>query len=73
MTTSSWSTSATAGISKAVARRASFNLVDIDAPGVADVSSNASFLANSPAAVALRKVPFLDVVAVNKSRDLDPS
>jgi hypothetical protein len=49
------------------------NLVDIDAPGVADVSSNASFLKNSPAAVALRKVPFLDIVAVIKSHNLDPA
>src|SRR6185437_12681379 len=32
------------------------NLVDIQAPGVADVSNNNSFLTNSPAAVALKKV-----------------
>jgi hypothetical protein len=49
------------------------NLVDIDAPGVADVSSNTSFLKNSPASVALRKVPFLDIVSVIKSHNLDAS
>ena len=49
------------------------NLVDIQAPGVGDVSSNTSFLTNSPAAVALRKVPFLDIVAVIKAHGLDPS
>jgi hypothetical protein len=49
------------------------NLVDIQAPGVADVSSNSSFLTNSPASVALRKVPFLDIVAVTKAHGLDPS
>jgi hypothetical protein len=49
------------------------NLVDVQAPGVADVSSNASFLTNSPASVALRKVPFLDIVAVIKAHGLDPS
>lgn len=49
------------------------NLVDINAPGVADVSGNSSFLTNSPAAVALRKVAFLDVVAVIKAHGLDPS
>jgi hypothetical protein len=49
------------------------NLVDIQAAGVADVSNNASFLKNSPAAVALRKVPFLDIVAVIKAHGLDPS
>jgi hypothetical protein len=49
------------------------NLVDIDAPGVADVSRNASFLKNSPAAVALQKVSFLDIVAVIKSHGLDPA
>lgn len=49
------------------------NLVDIRAPGVADVSSNTSFLATSPAGVALRKVPFLDIVAVAKAHGLDPS
>jgi hypothetical protein len=32
------------------------NLVDVNAPGVADVSRNTSFLKNSPAAVALRFV-----------------
>ncbi|HUI60598.1 MAG TPA: esterase-like activity of phytase family protein [Steroidobacteraceae bacterium] len=49
------------------------NLVDIQAPGVADVSNNPSFLTNSPASVALQKVPFLDVVAVVKAHGLDPS
>jgi Esterase-like activity of phytase len=49
------------------------NLVDIQTPGVADVSSNTSFLTNSPASVALRKVPFLDIVAVIKAHGLDPS
>jgi hypothetical protein len=49
------------------------NLVDTQAAGVADVSSNASFLTNSPASVALRKVPFLDIVAVMKAHKLDPS
>ncbi|HEX3842861.1 MAG TPA: esterase-like activity of phytase family protein [Steroidobacteraceae bacterium] len=49
------------------------NLVDIDAPGVADVSRNTSFLKHSPASVALRKVPFLDIVSVIKSHNLDPS
>jgi hypothetical protein len=49
------------------------NLIDIQAPGVADVSGNASFLTNSPAAVALHKVPFLDIVAVIKAHGLDPS
>lgn len=49
------------------------NLVDIKAPGVADVSSNASFLTNSPAAVALHKVPFLNIVSVIKAHGLDPS
>jgi hypothetical protein len=49
------------------------NLVDIQAPGVADVSNNPSFLANSPAAVALHKVAFLDIVAVIKAHNLDPS
>ena len=49
------------------------NLVDIEAPGVADVSGNASFLTNNPANVALRKVAFLDIVAVTKSHGLDPS
>jgi hypothetical protein len=49
------------------------NLVDIQASGVADVSSNPSFLTNSPAAVALHKVPFLDIVAVIKAHGLDPS
>jgi len=48
------------------------NLVDIQAAGVADVSNNPSFLTNSPAAVALQKVPFLDVVAVIKAHGLDP-
>ncbi|HEY6456705.1 MAG TPA: esterase-like activity of phytase family protein [Steroidobacteraceae bacterium] len=49
------------------------NLVDIQAQGVADVSNNASFLKNSPAAVALQKIPFLDIVAVIKAHGLDPS
>lgn len=49
------------------------NLVDIKAPGVADVSSNTSFLTNSPAAVALHKVPFLNIVSVIKAHGLDPS
>jgi hypothetical protein len=49
------------------------NLVDIQAPGVADVSNNPSFLTNSPAAVALHKVPFLDIVTVIKAHGLDPS
>jgi Esterase-like activity of phytase len=49
------------------------NLVDIEAPGVADVSNNASFLANNPANVALHKVAFLDIVAVTKAHGLDPS
>jgi hypothetical protein len=49
------------------------NLIDINAPGVADVSSNTSFLTESPAAVALKKVPFLDIVAVTKAHGLDPS
>jgi hypothetical protein len=49
------------------------NLVDIAAPGVADVSRNTSFLKSSPAAVALRKVPFLDIVSVIKSHNLDPA
>jgi len=49
------------------------NLVDIRTPGIADVSSNTSFLTNSPAAVALHKVPFLDIVAVIKAHGLDPS
>jgi len=49
------------------------NLVDIQAPGVADVSNNPSFLVNSPASVALKKVPFLDIVAVTKAHNLDPS
>ncbi|HEY6924827.1 MAG TPA: esterase-like activity of phytase family protein [Steroidobacteraceae bacterium] len=49
------------------------SLIDIQAPGVADVSSNSSFLTNSPAAVALRKVPFLDIVAVLKAHGLDAS
>ncbi|HVO46268.1 MAG TPA: esterase-like activity of phytase family protein [Steroidobacteraceae bacterium] len=49
------------------------NLVDIQAAGVADVSNNPSFLTNSPAAVALQKVPFLDVVAVIKAHGLDPA
>ena len=48
------------------------NLVDIQAPGVADVSGNPSFLTNSPASVALQKVPFLDIVAVMKAHGLDP-
>jgi hypothetical protein len=49
------------------------NLVDIQGPGVADVSNNTGFLTNTPAAVALRKVPFLDIVAVIKAHGLDPS
>ena len=49
------------------------NLVDIQAPGVADVSNNPSFLTNSPAGVALKKVPFMDIVAVVKAHNLDPS
>jgi hypothetical protein len=49
------------------------NLVDTQAPGVADVSGNSSFLLNSPAAMALQKVPFLDIVAVIKAHGLDPS
>jgi hypothetical protein len=49
------------------------NLVDIQAPGVADVSGNLSFLTNNPANVALRKVAFLDIVAVSKAHGLDPS
>ena len=49
------------------------NLVDIQAPGVADVSNNPSFLTNSPAAVALKKVAFLDIVTVIKAHNLDPS
>jgi len=49
------------------------NLVDIQAPGVADVSSNGSFLSNNPAAVALRKVQFLDIVAVITAHGLDLS
>src|SRR6185437_2609171 len=49
------------------------NLVDIEGPGVADVSSNPSFLTNDPTAVALRKVPFLDIVQVIKNHHLDPS
>jgi len=49
------------------------NLVDIQAAGVADVSNNASFLISNPSAVALRKVPFLDIVAVTKAHGLDPS
>jgi len=49
------------------------NLVDIQASGVADVSSNTSFLTTSPAAVALHKVPFLDIVAVIKAHGIDPS
>ena len=49
------------------------NLVDIQAPGVADVSNNPSFLTNSPAAVALQKVPFLNIVAVIQNHHLDPS
>jgi hypothetical protein len=52
-------------------------IVTIDIPSgnvkaVADVSSNPSFLTNSPAAVALKKVSFLDVV-VAKAHGLDPS
>jgi hypothetical protein len=49
------------------------SLVDIQAPGVADVSNNASFVTNDPSAVALHKVPFLDIVAVTKAHGLDPS
>jgi hypothetical protein len=49
------------------------NLVDIQAPGVADVSNNPSFLTNNPANVALQKVPFLNIVAVIQSHHLDPS
>jgi hypothetical protein len=49
------------------------NLVDIQAPGVADVSNNASFLKTDPTPVALHKVPFLDIVAVIKAHGLDPS
>lgn len=49
------------------------NLVDIQAAGVADVSNNPSFLAHSPAAVALKPVLFLDVVQVIKNHNLDPS
>ena len=49
------------------------NLVDIQAPGVADVSKNPSFLTNSPASVALQKVPFLNIVAVIQNHHLDPS
>ena len=40
---------------------------------MADVSSNPSFLTNDPTAVALRKVPFLDIVQVIKNHHLDPS
>jgi hypothetical protein len=43
------------------------NPVDIQAPGVVDVSNNPSFVTNSPAAVALHKVPFLDIVTVTKA------
>jgi hypothetical protein len=49
------------------------NLVDIQAPGVADVSNNSSFLTNNPANVALQKVTFLDIVAVIQNHHLDPS
>jgi hypothetical protein len=49
------------------------SLVDLQAPGVADVSSNPSFLTNSPASVALRKVTFLDIVTVLKAHNLDLS
>ena len=49
------------------------NLVDIQAPGVADVSNNPSFLTNNPANVALQKVPFLNIVAVIQNHHLDPS
>lgn len=49
------------------------NLIDIQAPGVADVSNNASFLKNDPTPVALRKVAFLDIVAVFKAHNLDPA
>ena len=40
---------------------------------MADVSNNSSFLTNSPAAVALQKVPFLNIVAVIQNHHLDPS
>ena len=49
------------------------SLIDIQAPGVADVSNNVSFLKNDPTPVALHKVPFLDIVAVFKAHNLDPS
>ena len=49
------------------------NLVDIQAPGVADVSNNPSFLTNPPTNVALQKVPFLNIVDVIKAHNLDPS
>jgi hypothetical protein len=48
------------------------NLIDITAPGVKDVSSNASFLKQDPTSVALQKTAFLDVVQVTKGL-LDPS
>lgn len=48
------------------------NLIDITAPGVQDVSGNASFLKQDPTSVALRKTPFLDIVQVTKGL-LDPS
>jgi hypothetical protein len=49
------------------------NLIDIQAPGVADVSNNASFLKTDPTPVALHKVAFLDIVAVFKAHNLDVS